>query len=105
MFIIIIIVHCARSSVRESRLSYMDSKYSPAHREGRLRDTRIIDRAWRQERLPVVEIEVPLYELPLPEGVGEEKLQQENLSMREIEEAWKERLHECTTPRIRQPSQ
>ena len=45
-------------------------------------------------RLPSVDIEVPSYELPLPEGVGEEKLQQEHMSLREIEETWKERLHE-----------
>lgn len=44
-------------------------------------------------RFPVVDIEVPSYELPLPEGVGEEKLQREQLSMREIEETWRERLH------------
>lgn len=45
-------------------------------------------------RLPLIEIEVPTYELPLPEGVGEEKFQQDHLSMREIEDSWKERLHE-----------
>lgn len=45
-------------------------------------------------RLPLVEIEVPAYELPLPEGVGHEQLHGENLSMREIEETWKEKLIE-----------
>ncbi len=45
-------------------------------------------------RLPVVDIEVPSYELPLPEGVGEEKLHQDNLSVRQIEETWRERLLE-----------
>jgi hypothetical protein len=43
-----------------------------------------------------VDILVPNYELPLPDGVGEEKLQQEHLSLREIEEAWRERLHVAT---------
>ena len=43
-------------------------------------------------RLPQVDIEVPAYELPLPEGVGQEQLHGENLSMREIEEMWKEKL-------------
>lgn len=43
-------------------------------------------------RLPVVDIEVPIYELPLPEGVGEDKLHEENLSVRQIEEKWKEQL-------------
>ena len=45
-------------------------------------------------RLPVVDIEVPTYELPLPEGVGEEKLHQDNLSARQIEETWREPLLE-----------
>ena len=45
-------------------------------------------------RLPAVGIEVPSYELPLPEGVGEEKVQQQHMSLREIEESWKEKLHE-----------
>ena len=36
---------------------------------------------------------MPVYELPLPEGVREEKLQQEHLSLREIEETWKEHLY------------
>ena len=48
-------------------------------------------------RLPTVGIEVPCYELPLPEGVGEEKLQQEHMSLREIEETWKEKLHETSS--------
>ena len=56
-------------------------------------------------RLPAIDIDVPNYELPLPEGVGEEKLQQEQLSMREIEESWKERLHDNTSTHARQPSQ
>ena len=56
-------------------------------------------------RLPVVDISVPTYELPLPEGVGEEKLQQENLSVREIEESWKEKLHESTASHIRPSTQ
>jgi hypothetical protein len=34
---------------------------------------------------------VPAYEVPLPEGVGQEQLHGENLSMREIEEMWKEK--------------
>ena len=42
--------------------------------------------------LPEVDIEVPSYELPLPEGVGQEQLHGENLSMREIDETWKEKL-------------
>jgi len=45
----------------------------------------------------LVEIEVPAYELPLPEGVGHEQLHGENLSMREIEETWKEKLIESHT--------
>ena len=45
-------------------------------------------------RLPVLEVEVPQQELPLPEGVGDEKLRQDNLSMREIEDSWREKLHE-----------
>ena len=45
-------------------------------------------------RLPVIGIDVPSYELPLPEGVGEDKLQQEHMSLREIEETWKEKLYE-----------
>lgn len=45
-------------------------------------------------RLPQVDIEVPAYELPLPEGVGQEQLHGENLSVREIEEMWKEKLIE-----------
>ncbi len=45
-------------------------------------------------RLSVVDIEVPTYELPLPEGVDEEKLHQDNLSLRQIEETWKEPLLE-----------
>ena len=45
-------------------------------------------------RLPVVDIEVPTYELPLPEGVGEEKLHQDNL----IEETWREPLLESEPP-------
>lgn len=43
-------------------------------------------------RLPQLDVEVPAYELPLPEGVGHERLDGENLSMREIEEMWKEKL-------------
>ena len=43
-------------------------------------------------RLPQPDIEVPAYEVPLPEGVGQEQLHGENLSMREIEEMWKEKL-------------
>ena len=50
-------------------------------------------------RLPPADIVVPNYELPLPEGVGEEKIQQEHMSLREIEETWKERLHGLTPPR------
>lgn len=45
----------------------------------------------------MVEIEVPAYELPLPEGVGHEQLHGESLSMREIEETWKEKLIESHT--------
>ena len=45
-------------------------------------------------RLPVVDIEVPTYELPLPDCVGEEKLHQDNLSARQIEETWREPLLE-----------
>ena len=45
-------------------------------------------------RLPEAEIEVPAHELPLPEGVGQEPLEGETLSMREIEETWKEKLIE-----------
>lgn len=56
-------------------------------------DTRIVDIAWRKDKLPSIDIQVPVYELPLPEGVGEEKFQQEHMSVREIEESWKERLH------------
>ena len=41
-----------------------------------------------------MDIEVPSYELPLPEGEREEKLQQEHTTVRQIEESWKERLHE-----------
>ena len=47
-------------------------------------------------RLPPLDIEVPTYELPLPEGVGQEQLHGENLSMREIEEMWKEKLESHT---------
>ena len=43
-------------------------------------------------RLPQLDIEVPAYELPLPEGVGQEQLDGEHLSVREIEEMWKEKL-------------
>ena len=49
-------------------------------------------------RLLVVDIEVPTYKLPLPEGVGEEKLHQDNLSLRQIEETWKEPLLESELP-------
>ncbi len=49
-------------------------------------------------RLPVVDIEVPTYELPLPDGVGEEKLHQDNLSLRQIEETWREPLLESELP-------
>jgi len=52
-----------------------------------------------------VDIEVPQYELPLPEGVGEEHLQYSNLTVREIEEGWKERLHDSTLTHVRHPSQ
>ena len=45
-------------------------------------------------RLPVVDIEVPTYELPLPEGVGEEILHQDNMSLCQIEETWREPLLE-----------
>ncbi len=45
-------------------------------------------------RLSVVDIEVRTYELPLPEGVGEEILHQDNLSLRQIEETWREPLLE-----------
>lgn len=55
-------------------------------------------------RFPAVDIEVPTYELPLPEGVGEEKLQQEQLSMREIDQTWRERLHERASSQGPQPS-
>jgi len=41
-----------------------------------------------------VDLDVPAYELPLPEGVGQEQLHGENLSVREIEEMWKEKLIE-----------
>ncbi|XP_064395769.1 anaphase-promoting complex subunit 13-like [Halichondria panicea] len=75
----------------------MDSKLSYAHRDSRLLDERVVDKAWRKDRLPVVDIEVPTYELPLPEGVGEEKLHQDNLSVRQIEETWRERLLEMTS--------
>ena len=44
-----------------------------------------------------MDIDVPSYELPLPEGVVDDKFQQEHKSMREIEESWKERLQEPTT--------
>lgn len=47
-------------------------------------------------------VQVPIYELPLPEGVGEEKLQQEHMSRREIEQTWKERLYEADS---QQPSE
>ena len=50
-----------------------------------------------QLRLPQVEIEVPAYELPLPEGVGQEQGEGETLSMREIEETWKEKLIDSHT--------
>lgn len=56
-------------------------------------------------RLPVVDIEVPLYELPLPEGVGEEHLQYKSFTVRESEEGWKERLHESASTHFRHPSQ
>ena len=56
-------------------------------------------------RLPVVEVEVPVYELPLPEGVGEERLRQEHMSVREIEESWRERLLDNVPTRTREPSQ
>ena len=46
-------------------------------------------------RLPVIDIEVPSYELPLPEGVGDDK---DHMSLRQIEETWKERLHEASPP-------
>lgn len=64
-----------------------------------------MNKQWRKDKLPVVDISVPTYELPLPEGVGEEKLQQENLSVREIEESWKEKLHESTASHIRPSTQ
>ena len=51
-------------------------------------------------RFPVVDIEVPTYELPLPEGVGEEKLHQDNLSLHQIEETWREPLLESEPPKI-----
>lgn len=51
-----------------------------------------------------MDIDVPAYELPLPEGVGDEKLHEDNLSVREIEETWKERLHESSS-HTRHPSQ
>ena len=35
---------------------------------------------------------MPAYELPLPEGVGQEQLEGETLSVRDIEEMWKEKL-------------
>ena len=46
----------------------------------------------------MVDIEVPTYELPLPEGVGEEILHQDNLSLRQIEETWREPLLESELP-------
>lgn len=46
-------------------------------------------------RPPLLDIQVPQYELPLPEGVGDEKIQLENKSLREIENTWRERLHEA----------
>ena len=49
-------------------------------------------------RLPLLDIEVPAYELPLPEGVGQEQLDGENLTVREIEEMWKEKLIDSHTP-------
>lgn len=54
-------------------------------------------------RLPPVDILVPNYELPLPEGVGEDKLQQEHMSVREIEETWRERLHGSDPPQPSEP--
>lgn len=53
----------------------------------------------------MVEVEVPVYELPLPEGVGEERLHLEHMSVREIEESWRERLLENPSTRTREPSQ
>ena len=52
----------------------------------------------------MVDLEVPVYELPLPEGVGEDRVQG-NLSVREIEETWRERLHENNPSRDRHSSQ
>ena len=52
----------------------------------------------------MVDIEVPLCELPLPEGVGDQKLYQEQLSMREIEESWREKLHEGSSLHTQQPT-
>lgn len=105
----------------------MDSKLSYAHRSGRRLDERVVDAEWRKDklvvvvetvvpcsklcsihsglsymyffhcRLPQVDIDVPAYELPLPEGVGQEQLHGENLSMREIEEMWKEKLVDSHT--------
>lgn len=46
-------------------------------------------------RPPLLDIQVPQYELPLPEGIGDEKIQVENKSLREIENTWRERLHEA----------
>lgn len=53
----------------------------------------------------MVDIEVPLYELPLPEGVGEDHLQYKSFTVRESEEGWKERLHESASTHFRHPSQ
>ena len=92
----------------------MDSRLSYSHRSGRRLDERLVDSEWRKDRsarysgsprsiaprvfrLPQVEIEVPAYELPLPEGVGQEQGEGETLSMREIEETWKEKLIDSHT--------
>lgn len=108
----------------------VDSRFTCSHCicEGRTLDSRVIDRAWREDRcvlfcleevhshslccphrLPVLELDVPAYELPLPEGVGEERHVEGaggNLSMREIEETWRERLHDNPpTTQPRHPSQ
>ena len=59
----------------------------------------------------MLDLEVPSYELPLPEGVGEERQVGAGvggtLSMREIEESWRERLYEnpSSTHTDRHPSQ
>ncbi|KAL5483904.1 hypothetical protein EMCRGX_G020324 [Ephydatia muelleri] len=73
----------------------MDSQLTYAVRDGRVWERRLVDREWRTDRPPLLDIQVPQYELPLPEGIGDEKIQVENKSLREIENTWRERLHEA----------